>query len=191
MVQHHPLRSGGYGRRGCRHGIGRSLDPTTTQKRLRMASGTRLGTQHRVQCWCRRRQCAYQCLVRIEHRVDEIPEVPSVSASVTDPNRLGDATVTPELIDGLRSEYEHVIVAAPPLLPRSHSERGRRPGLSRAVHRRDHPARTQPRRGRAASDGCAAHRCGASLANRRRRQKARSRAVRRTPNPTTVTGSIS
>jgi hypothetical protein len=48
-----------------------------------------------------------------EHRADEIPEVPSVSASMTEPNRLGDATVTPELIDRLRSESEQLIVAAP------------------------------------------------------------------------------
>jgi hypothetical protein len=86
-----------------------------------------------------------------------------VSASVTDPNRLGDATVTPELIDGLRSDYEHVIVAAPPLLPRSQilsevddaqvflvlSIGARPPGANSAA------------RGRAASDGCATHRCGA------------------------------
>jgi hypothetical protein len=123
-----------------------------------------------------------------EHRVDEIPEVPSV----TDPNRLGDATVTPEFIDGLRSEYEHVIVAAPPLLPRSQilSEVVAQVFLVLSI------GETTPRElSRAVEElramGVPAHRCGASLANRRRRQKARSRAVRRTPNPTTVTGSIS
>lgn len=41
------------------------------------------------------------------------------------------------------------------------SERGRRPGSTRAVHCRDHPAGSQPCGGRAASAMGAAHQCGA------------------------------
>ncbi len=51
-----------------------------------------------------------------ESGADEIPEGPSVSLPATDPNQMG-TMVTPELIDRLHSEYQHVIIAAPPLLP--------------------------------------------------------------------------
>jgi len=135
VVQCHPLRSGGYGRRGCRHGIDRSLDPTPTQTRIRMASGTRLGTQHRVQCWCRRRQCAYQCLVRIGaqgrrdsrgsvgERVGDRPQPAGGRDGHTRAHRSFAQRV--RAINRRRSPIAAAI---------ADSERGRRPGLSRAVH---------------------------------------------------------
>jgi hypothetical protein len=111
---------------------------------------------------------------------------------VTDPNRLADATVTPELIDGLRSDYEHVIVAAPPLLPRSaDSERGRRPGLSRAVHWRDHPGANSAAPWKSCERWACRPPVRCSLANRHGIGPKGVQRVRRTPNPDTVTGSIS
>jgi capsular polysaccharide biosynthesis protein len=51
-----------------------------------------------------------------ENGADQIPEGPSASSPATEANQMG-TTVTPQLIDSLRGEYEHVIIAAPPLLP--------------------------------------------------------------------------
>jgi capsular polysaccharide biosynthesis protein len=47
---------------------------------------------------------------------DEISKVPSVNTPATDPNQMG-TMVTPQLIDRLCSQYEQVIVAAPLLAP--------------------------------------------------------------------------
>ena len=80
---------------------------------------------------------------------------------MTDPNRRGDATVTPELIDRLRSESEQLIVAAPPLLPRSQilSEVATQVFLVLSIG--ETTRHELSRVGRAASDGCVANRCGA------------------------------
>jgi MinD superfamily P-loop ATPase len=50
-----------------------------------------------------------------EHGGDRLPEVPTLSPWATGPDQWGVKT-TAELIDRLRSEYERVIIAAPPVL---------------------------------------------------------------------------
>jgi hypothetical protein len=119
-----------------------------------------------------------------EPRVDEIPEVPSVSASVTDPNRPGDATVTPELIDRLRSESEQLIAAAPLLLPRSQilSEVAAQVFLVLSIG--ETTRHELSRAGRAESDGCAANRWGAhwqtdTASDRRESSGCEERPIRR------------
>jgi hypothetical protein len=51
----------------------------------------------------------------LEHGAKESPDISSVCEWTTDLDQLATA-VTPELIDRLRNEYEHVIIAAPPVL---------------------------------------------------------------------------
>jgi hypothetical protein len=62
----------------------------------------------------------------MEHGGKRLPEVPAQSAWSAGPDQL-ELNTTAGLIDGLRSEYEQVIIAAPPVL----STMGRSPPCSR------------------------------------------------------------
>jgi hypothetical protein len=150
-----------------------------------MASGTSWGHNAESNVGVDAVSARSNVLFGSEHRADEIPEVPSV----TDPNRLGDATVTPELIDRLRSESEQLIVTAPPLLPRSQilSEVAAQGFLVLSIG--ETTRHELSRAGRAASDGCAGQPVRCSLANRHATGPKGVQWVRRTPNAHTVTGS--
>jgi Mrp family chromosome partitioning ATPase len=51
----------------------------------------------------------------VEHGGKRLPEVPAQRACSAGPDQLGLNTKA-KLIDGLRSEYEHIIIAAPPVM---------------------------------------------------------------------------
>jgi capsular polysaccharide biosynthesis protein len=61
------------------------------------------------------RRATKRVLWGMEHGGERLPEVPAQSAWSAGPDQL-ELNTAAELIDGLRSEYEHVIIAGPPVL---------------------------------------------------------------------------